>query len=47
MAIMLIPCSEEWMCRPVEAICNVELYARMFYLKFLVAVAKAGAHWAH
>jgi hypothetical protein len=25
------------MCRPVEAICNAELYARMFNLKSLVA----------
>jgi hypothetical protein len=40
MAIMLIPCSEEWMCKPVEAIYNAELYARMFCLKSLVAGGK-------
>jgi hypothetical protein len=37
---MLIPCSGEWMCKPVEAICNAELYARMFCLKSLVAGGK-------
>jgi hypothetical protein len=40
MVIMLIPCYGEWMCRPVEAICNAELYARMFCLKSLVAGGK-------
>ncbi len=40
MAIMLIPCCGEWMCRPVEAIYNVELYAQMFCLKSLVAGGK-------
>jgi hypothetical protein len=40
MAIMLIPYSGEWMCRPVEVICNAELYARMFCLKSLVAAGK-------
>ncbi len=40
MAIMLIPCCGEWMCRPVEAICNAELYAWMFCLKSLVAGGK-------
>ncbi len=40
MAIMLIPCSGEWMCRPVEAICNAKLYARMFCLKSLMAGGK-------
>jgi len=37
---MLIPYSGEWMCRLVEAICNAELYARMFSLKSLVAGGK-------
>jgi len=41
MAIILILCSGEWMCRPVEAICNAELYGRMFYLKSLVAGGKS------
>ncbi len=41
MVIMLIPCSGEWMCRPVKAIYNAELYARMFCLKSLVAGGKS------